>query len=171
MLAVPKASQLRKATIVVGPPEDRSKDRFISKELFNTKGVKVVCGGTTSKIIARETHRDLQVDLTTLTGLVPPCGLIEGVDLVTEGALTLAATVKLLKSIQYVSDIPGKDGASKLAKVLLIADEIRFIVGRAANPAYENADLPIDHEFKLRLIDSLKDVLMERGKTITVEYY
>lgn len=166
-----KARYPKKATIVVGPPEDPQKDRYVSEQLFSSMGVKVVCGGTTSKIIARETNRQLKVKLTSLDSKVPPCGEIEGVDLVTEGVLTLSRTMDVLRQVNVVEEIKGKDGASELAKILMTSDEIRFIVGKAINPVYQNPDLPIDYGFKMRLVESLEKHLTEQGKNIQIEYY
>ncbi len=168
-----KARYPESATIVVGPPEDPSKDRFVSEQLFNTTGKRVICGGTTSKIIAREMKRELKVKLLSLasSSKVPPCGEMEGVDLVTEGVLTLSRTLEILKLSSSVDDIQGQDGAAELAKILVGSDNIRFMVGKALNPAYQNPDLPIDFAFKMRLVDSLKDVLHEKGKSINIEYY
>lgn len=166
-----KARYPRKATIVVGPPEDPAKDKYISDELFKTQGAKVVCGGTTSKIIARETNRELRVKLASLDAKIPPCGEIDGIDLVTEGVLTLSRTLDILKQVRFAEEIRGKDGASELAKVMLSSDEIRFMVGKAINPVYQNPDLPIDYGFKMRLVESLKQYLIEQGKNIMVEYY
>ncbi|AZR74123.1 hypothetical protein BBF96_12375 [Anoxybacter fermentans] len=170
VLAV-KARYPKKATIVVGPPEDPSKDRYVSQELFASEGKKVICGGTTSKIIAREMNRELKVKLSSLDSKVPPCGEIDGVDLVTEGVLTLSRTLELLKQSSLIEEIQGKDGASELARILLESDQIRFLVGKAINPVYQNPDLPIDFGFKMRLVESLKDILLDQGKTVEIEYY
>ena len=166
-----KARYPKKATIVVGPPEDPSKDAYISKELFKCKGKKVVCGGTTSKIVAREMGKDLKIELNSLDSKVPPCGQIEGVDLVTEGVLTLSRSLEILKQSSSLEDIEGGDGASDLAKILLGTDQIRFLVGKAINPVYQNPDLPIDFGFKMRLVESLKKILSDLGKKIQVEYH
>lgn len=166
-----KARYPKKTTIVVGPPEDPTKDTFVSKELFRSNGKKVVCGGTTSKIIAREMNRELKVKLASLDAEVPPCGEIDGVDLVTEGVLTISRALDVLKKSNHVEEIQGKDGASELAKVLLDSDDIRFIVGKAINPVYQNPDLPIDYGFKMRLVESLEQYLEEQGKNIKIEYY
>lgn len=166
-----KARYPKRATIVVGPPEDPKKDTYVSKELFRSNGKKVVCGGTTSKIIAREMNRDLKVKLSSLDTEVPPCGEIDGVDLVTEGVLTISRALDVLKQSNHVEEIQGKDGASELARVLLDSDNIRFIVGKAINPVYQNPDLPIDYGFKMRLVESLEQYLEEQGKNIKIEYY
>lgn len=170
MLAV-KTLPTRRATIVVGPPEDRAKDRYISRELVASEGKRVICGGTTSKIVARETRRELTVDLTTVRGTLPPCGKMEGIDLVTEGVLTLAETVNLLKRAEYLIDLKERDGASQLARILLTVDEVRFIVGKAVNPVYHNTNLPIDYGFKFRQINDLRKYLTEHGKKIQIEFY
>lgn len=170
VLAV-RARYPEKATIVVGPPEDPSKDQYISSQLSAAVGKKVICGGTTSKIIARELKRELKIKLSDNVSTVPPCGEIEGIDLVTEGVLTLSRALEIVKKSNSTKEITGTDGAAELARVFLSVDQIRFIVGRAINPAYQNPDLPIDFGFKMRLVDTLEKMLVDLGKNIVIEYY
>ncbi|MCK4257604.1 MAG: SpoIIE family protein phosphatase [Halanaerobiales bacterium] len=166
-----KARYPNKTIVVVGPPEDSAKDRYVSQLLELGDGKKVVCGGTTSKIIAREMNKELKVKLSSLNSKIPPCGEIEGVDLVTEGVLTLSRTLEILKQSRIKEEIRGNDGASELAKILKSSDVIHFVVGKAINPVYQNPDLPIDFGFKMRLVESLENYLKDQGKEIKVQYF
>ncbi len=167
-----KARVPRSTTVLVGPPIDRSDDRLVVRELLAERGKKVVCGGTTSNIVARETGTAVSVNLDTLTREVPPTGRIDGVDLVTEGIMTLAKALKLLQDTDSHSLLEtAKDGASQLAHVLLHSDRINFLVGRAINPAHQNPSHPINLALKMKIVDELSDELAQRGKQVLLNYF
>ena len=108
---------------------------------------------------------------------VPPIAEIEGVDLVTEGVITMN------KVIEFAKDYLGenalyeewnfkKDGASRIARLLFEeATDINFYVGRAINPAHQNPDLPINFSIKMNLVEELTASLRKMGKRIKVSYF
>ena len=107
---------------------------------------------------------------------VPPTGKIEGIDLVTEGVITLGKTCEILQ--QYAQDksvlnkikLDKKDGATLLARMLIEdSTEVTFLVGRALNPAHQNPDLPLSLGLKLRLIEDIAEALEKIGKKVTIE--
>jgi hypothetical protein len=163
-VVVVKALAPRKVTVMIGPPMDRSADALVVEKLVRSPGVKVVCGGTTANIVARVLGRKIEVDLSTRSDRVPPVGFISGIDLVTEGTLTVLYALEHLRQ-----DVPletlqkARDGASRLAATLLRADWVHFIVGLAVNPAG-------DCTYKHRTIEQLIRLLRKKGKEVTVEY-
>ncbi len=167
------------ACIMVGPPVDPACDNEVVKKLLSGQGKKVVCGGTTSQIVSRETGRELHVNFEYHNAAIPPTGRIQGIDLVTEGVLTLGKTLDIIK--QYCSfknssnervNLEKKDGATRVAKLLIEeCTEIRFLVGRAMNPAHQNPDLPLALSLKLRLVEDIAVLLRRLGKSVEVEYY
>lgn len=169
-----------KATIMVGPPRDSEDDEKVVSELMNNEGYKIVCGGTTSQIVARYLKTDIDVLMDYENPAIPPTAHIEGIDLVTEGVLTLGKCVQILQGINdedndnrlNLLDLNKKDGATKLAK--LLCDEctdVTFLVGRAINPAHQNPDLPISLNLKLQLVKECSTALKKMGKRVKVEYY
>lgn len=169
-----------KATIMVGPPRDSEDDEKVVSELMNNEGYKIVCGGTTSQIVARYLKTDIDVLMDYENPAIPPTAHIEGIDLVTEGVLTLGKAVQILQGINdedndnrlNLLDLNKKDGATKLAK--LLCDEctdVTFLVGRAINPAHQNPDLPISLNLKLQLVKECSTALKKMGKRVSVEYY
>ena len=145
---------------------------------MNTKeGKHIICGGTTSSIAAKYLGKPVQTSLTFERSDVPPIAKIEGVDLVTEGVITMN------KVIQYAKDYLGenllyedwnfkKDGASLISRLLFEeATDINFYVGRAVNPAHQNPDLPINFNIKMNLVDELSTCLKKMGKRIKVSYF
>ena len=163
--------------ILFGPPRNRDDcDRMMSL-FFSKEGRHIVCGGTTSSIAAEYLKKPLKVNLTFERSDIPPTAEIEGVDLVTEGVITVN------KVIEYARDALGKnelydewgvnhDGASLIARMLFEeATDINFYVGRAVNPAHQNPDLPINFNIKMNLVEELSDCLKKMGKRIKVSYF
>lgn len=160
----------RTATVAVGPPIDPNDDQIYLQKLLAEKQKRVVCGGTTATIVARELSTEISVDLAQIneSDSIPPIGHIDGINLVTEGLLTLSAVYEYLSQQQ----IPDEDnGATRLAKLLLEVDQVNFLVGRAINPAHQNPDLPVHLSLKQQLITKIAKVLEALGKIIIIEYF
>ncbi len=155
-----------------GPPEDPALDEYIVKKVMEFPGKKAVCGGTTGNILARVLGKEIKVDLSSLQKDIPPVGIMEGVDLLTEGILTLAAVLRQLREgVELEEVVYRQDGASRLLSLLLEADEIKFIGGRAINPAHQNPKLSGELSLKARVLEGIVSELQKRGKTVTLEYY
>lgn len=163
--------------ILFGPPRNRDDcDRMMSL-FFSKEGKHIVCGGTTSSIAAKYLGKPLKASLTFERSDVPPIAEIEGVDLVTEGVITIN------KVIEYAKDALGanelyeqwsirRDGASMICRLLFEeATDINFFVGRAINPAHQNPELPINFNIKMNLVKELSDCLRQMGKRIKVSYF
>ncbi|MGE5586642.1 MAG: SpoIIE family protein phosphatase [Clostridia bacterium] len=167
-----RTRRARSLTMLVGPPVDRGDDPVVVAKLMEEPGKKVVCGGTTGNMVARVLGKPIAVDLRSQDRRVPPTAEIEGVDLVTEGMLTLSYTLEKLKAGARLRDVAWKrDGASRLAAALLEADSVRVIVGRAINPAHQSPDVPVTLALKQKIVDELAQVLKGMGKKVLVEYY
>ena len=158
----------RHVTAAVGPPRDPEDDRKMVAKLMGSPGTRVVCGGTTGKIVARETGASLKVDLASMVQGVPPTATVRGVDLVTEGIITLS---KALSKLASPEEAYGKDGASRLARVLLDADHVEFLVGKAVNPAHQNPNLPISITLKEQVMQDIARILSESGKEVKITYF
>jgi hypothetical protein len=164
----------RKTTVMTGPPADTARDREAVARLMSADGVKVICGGTTAQMVARVLDKPLRVEWhpqqTGSGGKLPPAGRLEGVDLVTEGILTLSAAVDRLKTATTVSALPpDQDAATRLARVLLHADQIHFIVGDAINPQ-QLADVVRGVAMRQIYLNELIARLTELNKLVTVEH-
>jgi len=171
-IVVIKARTRRILTVLTGPPVEAKDDPRAVKELMASAGRRVVCGGTTAKIVARELQENATVDLETATDDVPATGRIKGVDLVTEGVLTLSKALDLVRADAPAEQLKWKvDGASSLVMLLRKADEVKVLVGRAMNPAHQNPNLPRDLSLKTQVVHALGDELRRRGKSVEIEYY
>ncbi len=165
------ATRYRRAlntTVLTGPAGDPKDMPQMLKDFLSANGKKVVCGGTTSHLVAEKLGKKLEVDLRYLDSGLPPIGKIEGIDLVTEGMLTLNRAVDYLKN-----GIPeGEDNAATLLlNQLRKSDGISFLVGTARNPAHQNADLPTELLLRRTVVETLASLLRNEGKTVEVRYY
>jgi hypothetical protein len=166
------------ATIWTGPPADRSQDEQAVGMLTSAEGLKVICGGTTAQIAARVLGRELKVEWVPPSQRrgtpgrgkgTPPTARLEGVDLVTEGILTLAQTVERLEHSETIHDLPpGDDAATRLARILLSADRVRLIVGTALNPN-QVADVIRGEPMRMVYVKELVRELQRRAKDVIVE--
>lgn len=170
----------RPATVMVGPPVNKEMDEVVVGKLMHAEGLRVVCGGSTSQIVSRVTGRPLDVSIDYENPAIPPTAKIPGIDLVTEGVLTIGKTLDIIRALLEQNDpasldtytLNKKDGATLLAKVLLEdSTEIHFLVGRALNPAHQNPGMPVSLGLKLNLIKDLAAVLESEGKHVSVEYF
>ena len=136
-------------------------------------GRKIVCGGTTANIVARECDKALTTSFDLIDPHIPPIGYIQGIDLVTEGVLTLQGAVEKLSRIKESKDIDflyGEDGASKLARLLYEdCTHIHLLVGQAINPAHQNPDFPQALSIKRNVMTRLEQVLISLGKIVVLE--
>ena len=169
--------QRRQVNLMIGPPTDPADDEKMMGLFFSKEGKHIVCGGTTSTVAARFLHKTVQPNLGYLDPEIPPTATIEGVDLVTEGVITINRVLSYAKSYlednqEYSKWSYKQDGASQIARLLFEeATDINFYVGRAVNPAHQNPDLPINFSIKMRLVDELSDSLKQMGKRIKVSYF
>ena len=163
--------------LLFGPPSNRDDcDRMMSL-FFSKAGKHIICGGTTSSIAAKYLGKPIRASLNFARSDIPPTAEIEGVDLVTEGVITVNRVVEYAKDALgenrlYEKWSYGHDGASMICRLLFEeATDINFYVGRAVNPAHQNPDLPINFNIKMNLVEELSKCLKQMGKRIKVSYF
>lgn len=163
----------RSATVWSGPPADPALDRVALEKLMAEPDVRIICGDTTAQIAARLLRAELEIERRPPEGWgeVPPTARLEGVHLVTEGLITLSKTRERLAAARGASDLPwAEDGATRLARALLAADKIHFIVGLAVNPA-QAADAVRTVPLRQAVVEELMHDLKARGRLVSVEYF
>jgi hypothetical protein len=164
--------------LMIGPPASPADVQKMMALFFAKEGKHIVCGGTTAGLAARFLGKALETGLPEyLDPAIPPVAKIEGVDVVSEGVITIHKVLEYAKDYikdneKYVYWNYGKDGASQIARLLFEeATDINFYVGKAINPAHQNPDLPIGFSIKMRLIEELAACLKEMGKQIKVSHF
>ena len=163
--------------ILFGPPSNRDDCNRMMSLFFSKEGKHIVCGGTTSSIAAKYLGKPIKASLNFVKSDIPPIAEIEGVDLVTEGVITINRVVEYAKDSVgenrlYEKWSFGHDGASLICRMLFEeATDINFFVGRAIKPAHQNPDLPINFNIKMNLVEELSACLRKMGKRIKVSYF
>ena len=163
--------------LLFGPPSSRDDNDRMMSLFFSKEGKHIICGGTTSSIAAKYLGKPLVPSLSYDQSDVPPIAYLEGVDLVTEGVITINKVLTYAKDYLDQNDLYEqwsikRDGASMICRLLFEeATDINFYVGRAINPAHQNPDLPINFNIKMNLVKELSECLKKMGKHIKVSYF
>ncbi len=163
--------------LIIGPPSNYSDTDKMMSLFFSKEGKHIVCGGTTSQIAAKFLGQELKTSLVFHDSDVPPAAEIAGVDLVTEGVITINKVLQYAKdyfneNLLYSEWSVKKDAASCISRLLFEeATDINFYVGKAVNPVHQNPELPINFNIKMQLIDELSQLLEKIGKKIKVSYF
>ena len=174
-VATLKVMKPKWATLFAGPPQVKLEDQQVVKTLMKSSGKKIICGGTAANIVAREIGEEIQTSFDYIDPRFPPIASIRGIDLVTEGVLTIKGAVEILKDVQMNSRFEKLEeghGAARLAK--LLSEEcthIQLLIGRAINAAHQNPDFPKELSIKLRVIEELEEILIKVGKVVHIQYF
>ncbi|MCI8534324.1 MAG: SpoIIE family protein phosphatase [Hungatella sp.] len=167
--------------LMTGPASNAQDDEKMVADFMSDSSAKtIVCGGTSSTIVSRVLNKRLDVSMDYVDPDIPPIAYMEGIDLVTEGVLTLNRTLQLLRRYvkkesvaeDFFMELDKPNGGSMVAKMIIEdCTEIHMYVGKAMNSAYQNPGLPFDLGIRQNLVEQLKNTLEEMGKPVTVTYY
>ncbi|MGM0409441.1 MAG: SpoIIE family protein phosphatase [Bacillota bacterium] len=167
-----KYRKSRELTVLSGPPQNKEDDKKVINKLMNSTGKKVISGGTTAQIAARELDRELETSFEYHDSNIPPISKIKGIDLVSEGLLTLNKVLDFLRNYKQGELLPeGKDGASRLIRLLLKSDKINFLVGRAMNESHQSLNLPLELGIRSQVVDRIANFLKKLNKEVQIEWY
>ena len=176
-VACVKIKKRNPVNLMIGPPSDPKDVNMMMNLFFSKVGTKIVCGGTTSTLAAQFLGKPVNTSIDYIDPDIPPIAYVEGIDLVTEGVITISRVVEYAKAYLSSNDITApwanrKDGAAQISQILFEqATDIKFFVGKAINPAHQNPNLPINFGIKIRLIQELAEYLKQMGKNIKVSYF
>lgn len=178
-VAVARIIPTKTVHLFTGPPRNPKDDEEVVARLMEGNAAKVVCGGTSANIVSRVLGRSIKTSLNYTDPSIPPTAHIDGLDLVTEGVLTLSRTLSLLKRYleedvdeSYFLELDKDNGGSQVAK-LIVEDcsVLHMFVGCAINEAHQNPDLPFDLNIRMNLVKQIKETVQKMGKKVTVTYY
>ncbi|MBN1887533.1 MAG: hypothetical protein JW850_06070 [Thermoflexales bacterium] len=167
---------MRTATVWSGPPLSRQVDPAVLEKFMAESGKRIICGDTTAEIAARLLGAEVEMEPPPEEGWaeVPPVSRLAGVDLVTEGVVTLSKARERMANAQNARDLPRQeDGATRLARLLLAVDKIHLLVGLAVNPA-QTVKLPDGAgvvPMRKIVVEELMRDLAAREKVVTAEYF
>ena len=155
--------------ILTGPPLDRDDDTATVKRFLQIPGLKIVCGGTTAKLVAKYLNVPLEMEDEPMSVIAPPRYGIKGINLVTEGAVTLNQVYNILD--EDIANLHEDSGVTELRLLLGVADKLNIIVGMADNTA--NTDISFRQRGVLSrkvLMPLLAEKLRQEGKLVNVTF-
>ncbi len=160
----------RKLVLASGPPYYKNCDKELAERIDSFQGKKIICGGTTSKIISRELKRDIAIELNNYKPDLPPVAEMSGIDLITEGILTLGKVSAILENISN-NTVKGTGPAEQMVRMFLDSDSILILAGTQINNAHQDPNLPVELEIRRNVIKKIASILEEKFfKTIEIEY-
>lgn len=151
----------RRLLICTGPPFSENKDKYLAEIVSHYRGKKIVCGGTTSQILSRELKREITVNIDDIAAGLPPSSQMEGIDLMTEGIITLGALSELLRK-GINNNVSGEGPAWEIYRMILDADIIDLVVGTKINVAHQDPSLPVELEIRRNVVKNIAVLLEER---------
>lgn len=160
----------RNLLITTGPPYDEKNDAYLSRFVTEFAGRKIVCGGTTAQIISRETGQPITLEMDSPDKELPPASRMEGVDLITEGILTLSMVERMLTEGRTDG---GKSGspADRMMRLLADSDKITFMVGTRINTAHQDPTLPVELEIRRNVVKKIRHLLESKWlKDVDIVY-
>ena len=158
----------RDLIICTGPPYKKERDETMVNTISEFNGAKIICGGTTAQIVSRELDREIDVDIFSGDGDLPPVSEIEGFDLVTEGILTLGKVSDWLENNEKIN---YKSPAGKIIKLFFKNDRINFLVGTRINEAHQDPTLPVELEIRRNVVKKIAKILDEKYlKEVHIQY-
>ncbi len=160
----------RKLLYCTGPPYEKEKDRELGDVVRNFNGRKIVSGATTGDIIARELGVEIRDGFEFTDDELPPVSYMDGIDLYTEGILTLGKVASMLPG--YLNKVQkGKGPADQVIRMLLDSDEITFIIGTRINIAHQDPTLPVELEIRRTVVKRIASILeKEYLKRVIIRY-
>lgn len=178
-VAVTRVIRRQVVNIFTGPPSRKEDDERVVYDFMKQEGKKVICGGTSANVASRVLKREIVTLVKHADPKIPPMATMEGMDLVTEGVLTIGSALDLLHRYEnddfdeaFFDALDAENGAAKLARLLIEeCTDLNLFVGRAMNPAHQNSNLPFDLSVRMNLVEQLKDCAERMGKHVTVKYY
>ena len=181
-VAVMRIIDQKPVHLMTGPARNKDDDQnMVAQFMSGEEGTKrIVCGGTSANIVSRVTGKRLNVSLDYQDPDIPPIAYMDGIELVTEGVLTLNRVIQLLRTYvknetvteDFFLELDKPNGASMVAKMLIEdCTELEMYVGRAINSAYQNPGIPFDLGIRQNLVEQLRKAVEDMGKKVTVHYY
>lgn len=178
-VAVARIIDNKVVNLLTGPPSSQQDDVIFIRDFMKGDAQRIVSGGTTANIISRILQKEIKTSLDFTDPILPPVAHIEGIELVTEGVLTLTRALTLMK--KYVDDDVDDDffieldkdnGGSKIAKMIIEdCTELNLFVGKAINSAHQNPELPFDLSIRMSLVEQIKETAKKMGREVHIKFY
>lgn len=178
-IAVARIIDAKVVHLFTGPPLDKEKDAQVVQAFLSGTAKRIISGGTSANIVSRIIEKPIKTSLNYTDIHLPPIASIEGIDLVTEGVLTLTRTLQILKHYveedideSFFLELDKENGGSLIAKMMIEdCTELHMFVGRTINEAHQNPNLPFDLSIRMNLVSQIADILKKMGKNVFISYF
>ncbi len=178
-IAVARIIDSKVVHLFTGPPLEKEKDEEVVQAFLSGNAKRIISGGTSANIVSRIIEKPIKTSLNYTDKHLPPIASIEGIDLVTEGVLTLTRTLQLLKHYieedvneEFFLELDKENGGSLIAKMMIEdCTELHMFVGRTINEAHQNPNLPFDLSIRMNLVSQIADILRKMGKNVFISYF
>jgi hypothetical protein len=151
----------RRLLVITGPPFSKERDGELAELVQTFDGRKAICGGTTAGIVSRLLGRPVTMDLKNLDPDIPPSAVMDGVDLVTEGTVTLAKVSEILERGNH-GEPARRNPATDLVSLMLQSDIVEFMVGTRINEAHQDPNIPVEMDLRRNIIRKIASLLETR---------
>lgn len=164
-----KCREARDLIIATGPPSSKQKDNEFVNRLIGAWGTKVICGSTTTDIIARVMNTEVKT-VPAAHPNDPPEYVIDGIDLVAEGAMTLSQACNIIN--EPLESLSGGGVVERLCTLMRNSDIITFMLGTAVNAAHGDIMFKqLGVRPRRESVETLANRLREMGKVVIIENY
>lgn len=161
----------REMLLVTGPPFYKAKDHDFAQRIHDYQGIKIVCGGTTAEIIARELDMEIETEISLSNPYALPKYSLTGFHLVTEGILTIGKVEELLANYDDEQKL-GNSQPEEIVKQLIQHDRIVVLVGTRINWAHHDPDQPVEMEIRKFVVKRIVKLLEEKFfKEVVISFY
>ncbi len=151
----------RKLLVLSGPPVDPANDELLFEGYKNFNGRKIICGGTTARIISNRLGAAIETDIRERTAEIPPTSRMQGADLVTEGILTLSRTSEYLE-VKDSWNSMRNNAVKRLIALFMDSDEVHFMIGTKINEAHQDPSIPVEIGLRRTIVNRIKKTLEEK---------
>ncbi len=178
-IAVARILEEKVVNIMTGPPENEEDDAKMVSDFMKMKGYKIVSGGITSQIVSRQLGKKIESSSYELDPVIPPTSKIEGIDLVTEGIITLNHVLKILE-MNLMDDVPmelfdelaKKNGATQISNMLIDrCTTVNIFVGKAVNNNYTHKTVPFEITARKNIVVKLEELLRKMDRKVNLYFY
>lgn len=179
-IAVARITEPKVVNLFTGPPENPEDDAVVINRFMEGHAKRIVCGGTSANIAARILEREIKTSFNYTDPKIPPTAVIQGIDLVTEGVITLSRTLQLLRRYamgegldeEYFLELDKGNGGSMVARMIIEeCTHLNMYVGKKINAAHQNPELPFDLSIRMNLVEQIRETAVKMGKYVSIAYY
>lgn len=119
--------QSRRLLFCSCPPATEKGFDKLAQNIIDYTGQTIICGYPLAEKISEKLKSPIRKNATSTDPNLPPLWFIDGVDLITEGFLTLTRVIDIMEN--YEDMTTGRGPAYRIIKMMLNSDHIQMVIG------------------------------------------